>query len=97
VDVKEVAAKAEKLFSRYEHFDSEAGQAALIGHFRGVAASKVTVGQGWLAEFLLHGPSRPFNKEQGAVISEIFESGMCCEGQQLANEKAKGFAEREGR
>lgn len=84
MDCKELAARAEqelfgdpnkKLFKDAERF-------ALQGYFRGVAQGNITVGQSWVAQ-ILSKEDRLGISDYAGIATDIFASGMCCDGQSL--------------
>lgn len=94
MDIREVAARAEKLFSDCTQIGGEGAQMAIVGYMRGVSSGAITIGQSWLANLFISGSQLQYNAEQKAVLLDVFASGMCCEGQALGDTRGKTFAER---
>lgn len=91
MDVKKVALEGLQMIEQCSSFDEPGAKMAFNGFFKGVSEGTITVGQRWMAELIIRSN---WKTEQQDVLTRVFASGMCCEGQALGDTRGKTFTER---
>jgi hypothetical protein len=95
--VREVAAQALQVFDQGTYFKNlkkyrNREYFAVVGLLQGIAEGTITVGQGWAAELLMGRQimqrehriqEYDVSDEESILLTAVFASGICCEGQRL--------------